>query len=102
MHSLSRVQRWHVARLAPAQSSGKSCEKVSERAGQLPRVWKLEWSEVWVPGGVQFNANTSRCRKGFRQPPVGQVQQLQSEKRAVERQVGRSIEITALARVGPL
>ena len=39
-------------------------------------------------------------------PPVGQVQQLQREKRAVERQVGRSVEITqevsALVPVGPL
>ena len=89
MHSLSRVQRWHVARLAPAQSSGKSREKVSEKAGRLPRVWKLECSRVWVPGGVQFNANIRRCRKGVDisllnsdsdHPRVGQVQQLQSEK----------------------
>ena len=29
VHSLSRVQRWHVARLAPAQSGGKSREEVS-------------------------------------------------------------------------
>ena len=34
-HSLSRVQKWHVARLAPAQNSDKSRGKVSERAGQL-------------------------------------------------------------------
>ena len=96
MHSLSRMQRWHVARLAPAQNSGKSREKVSKGAGRLPRVWKLEWSRVWVPGGVQHNANISRCRQGvdvallnvgalgLRPPPAGQVQQLQSEERAVE------------------
>ena len=36
MHSLSRVQRRHVARFSPAQKSGKSREKVSERAGRLP------------------------------------------------------------------
>ena len=42
MHSLGRVQRWHVARLAPAESSGRSREKVGEKAGQLPKVWKLE------------------------------------------------------------
>ena len=40
VHSLGCVQRCHVARLAPSQSSGKSREKVGERAGRLPRVWK--------------------------------------------------------------
>ena len=94
MHSLGRVQRWHVARLAPTQSSGKSRERVGERAGRLPRVWKLEWSRVWLPGGVQVNADVSRCREGvdisllnvralgLRPPPVGQVHQLPCEKRA--------------------
>ena len=56
MHSLSRVQRWHVARLAPAQSSGKSREEVSERAGRLLGIWKLKWGRIRVPGGVQFKA----------------------------------------------
>ena len=68
---------------------------------------------------MQFYANTSRWRKGidislhnvgalgFRPPPpVGQVQQLESEKLAVERQVGSSVEVTqevsAFASVGPL
>ena len=80
--------------VAPTQSSGKSRERVGERAGRLPRVWKLEWSQVWLPGGVQFDADVSRCREGvdipllnvralgLRQPPVGQVQQLPCEKRA--------------------
>ena len=102
MHSLSSVQRRHVVRLAPAQNSGKSCEKVSERAGRPPRVWKLEWSRFRVPGGVQFNADVSPCRQGiditllnvgalgFPPPPVSQVQQLLTEERAAARQVGSS------------
>ena len=80
-------------------------------------VWKLKWSRVRVPGGVQFNANVSRCSKevdiallnvgttSFRPPPVGQVQQLLRAEGAVERQVGRSgevaQEVSALAPVGP-
>ena len=31
MHCLSRMQRWHIARLAPDQNSCKSREKVKER-----------------------------------------------------------------------
>ena len=42
VHSLGRVQRWRVARLAPAHSSGNSREKVSEGAGWLPRVMEAE------------------------------------------------------------
>ena len=85
-----------VARLAPAQNSGKNREKVSERAGQLPRVWKLEWSRIWVRGGVQFNANFSR--PSSMSGPSGsdhhlyQVQQLQNEERAVGWQVGSCVE----------
>ena len=67
---------------------------------------------------MQFNANASRCRNGvdirlvnvgalgLRLTPVGGVQQLQCEKRAVKRQVNHGVEITqevsALAPVGPL
>ena len=86
--------------------AGKSHKKVSEKAGRLPKVWKLKWRRVWVPGGVQFLVNTSRGRMGvdtlllnvgaleFRPPPVGQAQQLQSEKRAAGRQIGSDVEIT--------
>ena len=64
-----------------------------------------------VPGGVQFYVNISRCRKGedilldvgalgLRPPPVvGQVQQLQCEKRAVGRQVGSGVGITQEVRL---
>ena len=111
------MQRRHVVRLAPAQNSGKSREKVDEGAGRLLTVWKLEWSRIRVPGGVQFDASVNRCRKGvdithlnvgalsFRPPPVGQVQQLLREERAVERQVCSTIfakMITVLTRYRPI
>ena len=121
MHNLGCVKRWHVVRLAPAQSIGESREKVGKRTGRLPRllrIWPQGWSLVWVPGGVQFNANVSRCRKGedisllnvgalgLRPTPVGEVQQLQCEKRVVGPQINRGVEIaqevSALAPVGPL
>ena len=62
---------------------------------RLLRIWPQEWSRVWVPGGVQFDANVSRCRKGedisllnagalvLRPTPVGEVQHLECDKRAV-------------------
>ena len=59
-----------------------------------------------VPGGVQSNANISRCRKGvdISLLLVGPSDSDHHLKRAVERQVGSSVEITqevsALASVG--
>ena len=106
-HSLSRVQRWHVARLAPAKNSSESREKVGDGAGRLPGVWKLGRSQVWLSGKVQLNANTSLCRQGavlnvgalgFRPPPVGQVQQLQSEERAVGRRSAVAAKLPLLDR----
>ena len=101
-----------------AEDPQHSRKSGSQRDAPSLPVWKLEWSRVWVPGGMEFNATKSRCRKGvdipllnvgafgFRPPPVGQVQQLQSEKRSMARHVGGSVEITqevsALASVGPL
>ena len=62
----------------------------------------MEWSRVSVHGGVKLKSGPSDSDHHL----VGQVQQLQSEKRAVARQVGSSVEITqevsALASVGPL
>ena len=114
MHSMSRMQRRHVVSLAGRMSR----EKVSKGAGRLQGVWKLTWGRARVPGGVQFNANTSRCRQGiditlinvgalsFRPPPVGQVQQLLREERTVVRQISSSgevaQEVSALAPVEPL
>ena len=97
----------------PAQSTGESREEVGERVGWLLRIWPQEWSRVWVPGGVQFSANVSRCRKGVdipllnvRATPVGEFQQLQCEKRTVGGQVKSGVEIaqkvSVLAPVGPL
>ena len=50
------LRGWRLPRAAA------SAVTASERAGRLPRVWKLKWSRE--PGGVQFNANISRCRQG--------------------------------------
>ena len=88
------------------------------KGGRLLEIWKLKWGQVRVSGGVQFNAEKSRCRQGiditlidvgalsFRPPPAGQVQQLLREERAVGRQMGSGREVTqevsALASVGPL
>ena len=57
MHSLSRVHRWHVATLAPAQNGGKSREKVREKEGRLPRVWKLNGAGSVYLAGVQLKNN---------------------------------------------
>ena len=90
----------------PAQSTGESREEVVERVGWLLRIWPQEQSRVSAPGGVQFNAHVSHCRKGvditllnvgalgLRPTPVGEVQRLQCEKRTVGRQVNRGVEIT--------
>ena len=48
-YSLGRVQSgtlrgWRLPRVAAR------AVRRSVRAAQLPRVWKLEWSRVWVPG----------------------------------------------------
>ena len=55
---------------------------------------------------MQFSANVSRCREGedipllnvwalgLRPTPLSQVEQLQSVKRAVGRQVSRGVEVT--------
>ena len=71
-----------------------------------------------MPGGVQFDANVSRCCQGVyitihnvgalssRPPPVGQVQQLPREERTVGRQVGSggevAQEVATLAATEPL
>ena len=105
MHSLSRMQRRNVVRLAPAQNSSESREKISEGAGRLSGIWKLKWDRDRVSGGVQFNADFSRCRQGiditlidvgtlsFTPPPVGQVQQLLREERTAGRQIGSGGEV---------
>ena len=64
MHSVSRTQRRNVVRLAPARNSSECREKVGEGAGCLPGIWKVKWSRIRASGGVQFNANVNRGRKG--------------------------------------
>ena len=86
VHSLSRVHRWHVATWAPAQSSGKSREKVGERAGRRSGPVSRGRKEVDI---TVINVRVF----SFRPPPVGQVKQLMREERTVERQVSSSGEV---------
>ena len=65
MHSLSRMHRRDVVRLAPAKSrqARDVRRSVRERAGcRGSGSWNGAGSGV--PGGVQFNADESRRRRG--------------------------------------
>ena len=95
-------------RLPPTQNSIVSGEKVGEGAGRLLEIWNLKWGRIRVPGGVQFNADVSRCRQGINVTliDVGALSFRPPSERTARRQIGSSSEVaqevSALAPAGPL
>ena len=106
-------------RLAPGEESSNSRKKFGEGTGWLPGVWKLKWSRIRIPRGMQLDVSVDcGCEEvdiidvddvrvfPFCPPPVSQIQKLLRKERTVGRQVSCSGKIThkesALASIEPL